>query len=659
MRVIPVIAGPGDDIWLDASGTFDSEHGSGSMEVEWDLDGDGIYDTAPDGNLVYVANFYTSGTRFIRARITDPAGDVAISAPVAVTIVPCATSLSPTNRSHGYSFSTNFVTVAAGPKCIWTGTTTNDWIKPLSGSTAGSGQFLYYTEPNPFFAERRGSVSIGDSTLSVVQGPAVCTYSVTASRFHGRGVGTGSFKVTTKDNCEWYVINTNSWIQITSSLRGTNTDNVSYSILENNSSSSRSGYLVVTGELCKVTQWGQNCEVVITPESRLHSENSETGAVSISTSSGCVWNVGNTNDWITLTTPVSGTTSSSIGYSNAPNLGLNARVGLFTINDQTFVITQQACVYVLSQTSTNHGYLSETGTVAVTAGPICAWNIGNTNNWITILSPSINSGTGTGEVTYVILPNGLSQQRAGTITIAGIAYDISQDGKPCQILLTGLEGEDPEFAHGEESDFGLFLVHADTGCSWTPVSTVPWVTIFDAGSGTGESTVFYAVEANTGPARSGTILVEEEEYVITQPSGIRTLTAPDTYLTSGETTMIPFVFEAHGSENRLAFSLCFDTNLLGFVSANLQAGAPFGLSLILNTNEAFDGTVGFTIAMQNSGWSIPAGTSTVVQVSFRAGNATGKPVTTISACDSPVARSLIDAVNRPLTVQISSPSVQM
>ena len=119
IRVSPVIAGPGEDVLLDASQTFDPEQSAGFLEVEWDLNGDGAFDTLPTAELAGLFNFNTQGSRLIRARLTDPAGDSAISAPVALNIVECQTELSPTSRSHGYGGGANKVTVTAGLKCRW------------------------------------------------------------------------------------------------------------------------------------------------------------------------------------------------------------------------------------------------------------------------------------------------------------------------------------------------------------------------------------------------------------------------------------------------------------------------------------------------------------------------------------------------------------
>jgi len=44
-----------------------------------------------------------------------------------------------------------------------------------------------------------------------------------------------------------------------------------------------------------------------------------------------------------------------------------------------------------------------------------------------------------------------------------------------------------------------------TGCAWTAVSNAAWIHITSGASGTGNGTFAFTVDANTGPARTGTI----------------------------------------------------------------------------------------------------------------------------------------------------------
>lgn len=86
IKVSPSVAEIGESVLLDASRTADPDHDNSQILVEWDLDGDGNYDTTLSTNKVLSTSFSNSGTYLVSARTTDPAGAQSISAPIAVRI---------------------------------------------------------------------------------------------------------------------------------------------------------------------------------------------------------------------------------------------------------------------------------------------------------------------------------------------------------------------------------------------------------------------------------------------------------------------------------------------------------------------------------------------------------------------------------------------
>jgi hypothetical protein len=64
-----------------------------------------------------------------------------------------------------------------------------------------------------------------------------------------------------------------------------------------------------------------------------------------------------------------------------------------------------------------------------------------------------------------------------------------------------------------------FSVATTTGCSWTAASQAGWITVTSGASGTGNGSVGFSAAANTGPARSGTILIAGQQVTVTQPAG--------------------------------------------------------------------------------------------------------------------------------------------
>ena len=78
----------GELVDLDASETSDVNDPAISLLVEWDLDGDGVFDTQPTADKHYRTSFDTVGVRVFRLRVTDPHGAVTVSTPVNLRIVP-------------------------------------------------------------------------------------------------------------------------------------------------------------------------------------------------------------------------------------------------------------------------------------------------------------------------------------------------------------------------------------------------------------------------------------------------------------------------------------------------------------------------------------------------------------------------------------------
>ncbi|MDO9263551.1 MAG: LamG-like jellyroll fold domain-containing protein, partial [Desulfosalsimonadaceae bacterium] len=67
-------------------------------------------------------------------------------------------------------------------------------------------------------------------------------------------------------------------------------------------------------------------------------------------------------------------------------------------------------------------------------------------------------------------------------------------------------------------------VTAGAGCTWSATESLDWVTISNGASGTGNGTVTYTVDANTGVSRSGTMTIAGETYTINQAAGDCTIT---------------------------------------------------------------------------------------------------------------------------------------
>jgi sugar lactone lactonase YvrE len=84
-----------------------------------------------------------------------------------------------------------------------------------------------------------------------------------------------------------------------------------------------------------------------------------------------------------------------------------------------------SCVSALNTSSATVATTGGTGNVPVTAAAGCGWRAVSNDGWITIASGA--SGSGNGKVGYTIAAN-TGAQRAGTITVAGQTFTVTQNG---------------------------------------------------------------------------------------------------------------------------------------------------------------------------------------------------------------------------------------
>ena len=178
-----------------------------------------------------------------------------------------------------------------------------------------------------------------------------------------------------------------------------------------------------------------------------------------------------------------------------------------TIAGWTFGIHQAAagCSTAIDSPGATVGPAAGTGSVHVTAGGGCAWTAVSNDAWIRVTSGA--SGSGGGTVAYAFEANS-GGPRAGTLTVAGRTFSLGQSG-PCPASIA------PSGASFDETGgAGALVVTTHTGCPWTAVSDVPWITLTSGTSGTGSGTVGYLVAA--GPPRNGTLTVAGRPFTVRQ-----------------------------------------------------------------------------------------------------------------------------------------------
>ena len=85
------------------------------------------------------------------------------------------------------------------------------------------------------------------------------------------------------------------------------------------------------------------------------------------------------------------------------------------------------------------------------------------------------------------------------------------------------------------------MVTATAGCNWSAVSNDAWIHVTSGGTGTGNGTVNYTVDANTGAARNGTITIAGQTFTVNQAVGTPTTFAASGRAATSASLAIPFV----------------------------------------------------------------------------------------------------------------------
>lgn len=90
------------------------------------------------------------------------------------------------------------------------------------------------------------------------------------------------------------------------------------------------------------------------------------------------------------------------------------------------VTAQFACAYSLSSMALNTGASATQGTINITTGAGCAWNITGGATWLILTSPA--AGTGSGSFSYSAAQNLTGQSRTASFSVSGKSFTVTQAG---------------------------------------------------------------------------------------------------------------------------------------------------------------------------------------------------------------------------------------
>jgi len=203
----------------------------------------------------YSWNSAPAGSYTLTARSSDSGGNMATSAPVAITINPAAPAITTQPQSQSVTAGAN---VTFSVSVTGSAPFTYQWRKNGTNIFGATSPTLGLNNVQPLQAgsysvvvtNAAGTVTSANANLTVT-----CSYTLSASSAaFGAAGGSGSVDVTTAGGCSWSVANVPAWVTITSGNGGSGNGTVGYSVAANTNGSSRSAILSIAGRSHTVTQ---------------------------------------------------------------------------------------------------------------------------------------------------------------------------------------------------------------------------------------------------------------------------------------------------------------------------------------------------------------------------------------------------------------------
>ena len=247
--------------------------------------------------------------------------------------------------------------VSAPPGCGWVAKANSDgasWISVnlpppnQAGQSAGVGDGTvgFSVARNPSQSPRTGTISVANSTITVIQAGAVCSFTIAPTSINFP-VGGGSGTVQVTASCTWSTGVSQTWITIPPNTFGVFDGTFNYTVAANACLGSRTGGILVglpgtqgVPQL-QITQDGSPNNLTLSPTTATVGPDLTDGKLTVTIGAGCPWSAFSDVSWLSITSIVAGTGASTLSYRAAANPS-SARTGNIHVGPQLFALTQQA-----------------------------------------------------------------------------------------------------------------------------------------------------------------------------------------------------------------------------------------------------------------------------------------------------------------------------
>ena len=336
------------------------------------------------------------------------------------------------------------------------------------------------------------------------------------------------------------------------------------------------------------------CSVGLTVSATSLEASGGTGTIRIDTNRECGWSLGTQPPWIRVARPSTLQGSAELPFTAEANRSTSPRTWEVAVGDQRATIAQAAATCPWTVTPRELTVAASGGEVktTLTTEDFCSWQIGPQPSWVTVTP---DRGEGTREIIFSVDRNNGTGRR-DRIAIGGATVELSQrEAPPAPVPPPAPAPPEPTPAPAPAPVPGppapappapvpppspapeptptptplptptpspaptlppctyqvaptifnnvLFSgepkqvdVTTQAGCPWSAASTATWVALSSPTNNTGSGRVSLTVAANTGGARSGTLLIAGQAVAVNQqsrPPCAYTI-SPSSYSTSPE-----------------------------------------------------------------------------------------------------------------------------
>jgi len=272
-----------------------------------------------------------------------------------------------------------------------------------------------------------------------------------------------------------------------------------------------------------------------------------TGTVRIQTNRECSWSLPPQPSWVKLSQPQSTQGPAEISFVVAENRSTSLRSWELVVGDQRKVISQEAalCTWSVSPAKISVDASGGEAQAILTTEEFCSWELPKAASWIK-MTPE--RGQGRTEITvHISRNNGSSRTENVKVSTAVIevtqreasAPSVPEPAPPapprpapepppssppvppvntppsCTFVIEKVQFTDVT----ADASSVRVDVKTEAGCTWTSQSAVDWLLV-PSDTKTGSGRVDVRVLANTGPARSATVLVAGQNVTVEQRAAL-------------------------------------------------------------------------------------------------------------------------------------------